>query len=364
MVKGCLTSAVARSCQIVSAPARCTALSDYSTRQPTAFAGRTGNGEVGYSTERWPTSRNLTASRGTIQVYGNAKQPGHRRHSTLASSFVAPYITRQTHTRTFHLQPNPTKAKPASLTRSIPAQHRSFHTTKLLSQEKSHYQTLGVEPTVSRADLKKRFYALSKEVHPDVNKSPNASERFSEVSEAYTILGNEEKRRKYDREVMPRFTKTRSRSSEKQSGTYAGSRAPTGLSKRRGTFRGPPPSFYGRESKSDEETMRREQEAWSAGGGQFDARAFMDRSDPFNSDPVLRTQKTEDMRRRDRRAAEMAAAQAYADEEGNFWVRFVLVSGLLGFVVAVGTAVNRINNTPRGGMTKGDGSRRERAGAS
>lgn len=233
----------------------------------------------------------------------------------------------------------------------------------MLSEEKSHYDVLGVAPTVSRADLKKRFYALSKEVHPDVNKAPNASERFAEVSEAYTILGNEDKRRKYDREVMPRFTKARTRSSEGRTGTYAGSRAPTGLSKRRGTFRGPPPSFYGQASASAEETARREQEAYAAGGGQFDARAYMDRSDPFHSDPVLRTQKTEDIRRRDRRAAEMAAAQAFAEDAGQFWVRFVLVSGLLAFVVGVGTMINRINNTPRGGLMRSDGTRRQSAGA-
>src|SRR5690349_17150625 len=62
---------------------------------------------------------------------------------------------------------------------------RSFTTTHLLFAEKSHYDVLGVAPDSSRADIKKRFYVLSRETHPDVNRNdPNAGQRFSEVSEA------------------------------------------------------------------------------------------------------------------------------------------------------------------------------------
>lgn len=245
---------------------------------------------------------------------------------------------------------------------SIP-HHRPFTTTPPLSTEKSHYDILGVPPDATRSDIKKRFYTLSRETHPDVNRhDPNASERFSEVSEAYTVLGNESKRKQYDRDVMPRF---RPRSRSNRSGTYAGSRPATGLSKRRGTFRGPPPSFYANAAANEEEQMRREQAAWSAGtqsqAGTFDASQFAEagRWDPtFNPTPVYRTQSAEDQRRQSRRAAEMAAAQQYAEEQSNFWGRFVVVSAVVAFGVGVGTMVNRMSGGPRGGLLRGDGSRR------
>ena len=259
---------------------------------------------------------------------------------------------------------------------SKPSQCRPFTTTRphLSSEkEKSHYDILGVPPTSTRAEIKKRFYVLSRETHPDVNRNdPNASTRFSEVSEAYTILGNEEKRKKYDRDVMPRFRPTRSRSGQ-GSGTYAGSRPATGLSQRRGTFRGPPPSFYGSPAANADEQARQDQEAWNSGAqaqaGQFDASQFAEagRWDPtFNPTPVYRTQSVEDRRRHARRAAEMAAAQQYADEESNFWARFIVVSAVVAFGVGVGTIVNRMSASPRGGLLRADGSKRgtERRAAS
>jgi hypothetical protein len=80
----------------------------------------------------------------------------------------------------------------------------------------------------------------------------------------------------------------------------------------------------------------------------------------FNPTPVYKTQSAEDARRNQRRAAEMAAAQAHAEEEGNFWARFDIVSAVVGFGVGVGTIVNRMSSAPRGGMVRGDGSRRKK----
>ncbi|KAJ9653255.1 hypothetical protein H2198_007558 [Neophaeococcomyces mojaviensis] len=247
-------------------------------------------------------------------------------------------------------------------------QWRFFSHSNLLC-EKSHYETLGVPPTATRAELKKKFYSLSKETHPDVNpNNPQAGERFAEVSEAYATLINEDKRRKYDRDVMPRFNRSASRSSgANRSGTYAGSRPATGLSKRRGAFRGPPPSFYSQSgasrNPSAEEQTRRDQEAWAAGAqaGQFDASQYASAGqwDPiFNPTPVYKTQSAEDTRRQHRRAAEMAAAQAFAAEEGQFWAKFAVVSAIVTVGVVIGTMVHRMSATPRGGLTKGDGSRR------
>lgn len=197
-----------------------------------------------------------------------------------------------------------------------------------------------------------------------MNKSdPNASSRFSEISEAYAILGNEEKRRKYDRDHMPKFQRSQAQSRNMQSGSHFGSRPATGLSKRRGTFKGPPPSFYATGAARDSaEQASRDQEAYQAGmGGHFDASQYASPGqwDPtFNPDPVLRTQTVEDARRNQRRASEIAAAQVAAELEGDFWARFMVISGILAFGVGVGSIFHRMNSTNRGGTVKGDGTRR------
>jgi len=62
-----------------------------------------------------------------------------------------------------------------------------------------YYNLLGVEKTASQKDIKKAYYKLAKQYHPDSNKGdPNASKKFQEVSEAYEVLGDDEKRSQYD----------------------------------------------------------------------------------------------------------------------------------------------------------------------
>jgi DnaJ-class molecular chaperone len=60
------------------------------------------------------------------------------------------------------------------------------------------YDRLGVNPTATEKELKKAYHKLSLKWHPDKNKSDEAEEKFKEISEAYTILSNEEKRNLYD----------------------------------------------------------------------------------------------------------------------------------------------------------------------
>lgn len=61
------------------------------------------------------------------------------------------------------------------------------------------YATLGVSSTASADEIKKQYRRLAKKYHPDSNKSdPKAAERFKEISEAYTVLGDEAKRKQYD----------------------------------------------------------------------------------------------------------------------------------------------------------------------
>jgi DnaJ-class molecular chaperone len=64
---------------------------------------------------------------------------------------------------------------------------------------RDYYATLGVPRGSSAADIKKSYRKLARQHHPDVNKSdPAAEKRFKEISEAYAVLGDEEKRKAYD----------------------------------------------------------------------------------------------------------------------------------------------------------------------
>lgn len=64
---------------------------------------------------------------------------------------------------------------------------------------KNHYITLGVKNTASLEEIKLAFRKLAKKYHPDKNReNKSAEESFKEVQEAYAILSNYEKRKKYD----------------------------------------------------------------------------------------------------------------------------------------------------------------------
>jgi molecular chaperone DnaJ len=62
-----------------------------------------------------------------------------------------------------------------------------------------YYQILGVSRDASEEDLKRAYRRLARKYHPDVNKEPEAEERFKEVSRAYEVLKEPETRSRYDR---------------------------------------------------------------------------------------------------------------------------------------------------------------------
>ena len=66
--------------------------------------------------------------------------------------------------------------------------------------EKDYYKTLGVPKNASVADVKKAYRRLAQKWHPDANAgNKEAEDRFKEISAAYDVLGDEEKRKQYDR---------------------------------------------------------------------------------------------------------------------------------------------------------------------
>lgn len=62
----------------------------------------------------------------------------------------------------------------------------------------NYYEILGISEDTSPEDMKSAYRDLAKKWHPDINKSPEASEKFKKVSEAYKVLSDENERKKYD----------------------------------------------------------------------------------------------------------------------------------------------------------------------
>ena len=68
-----------------------------------------------------------------------------------------------------------------------------------MARSPDFYKTLGVERKASADEIKKAYRKLARKYHPDTNKDAGAEERFKEISEAYDVLSDPEKRKKYDR---------------------------------------------------------------------------------------------------------------------------------------------------------------------
>ena len=66
-----------------------------------------------------------------------------------------------------------------------------------------YYGVLGVRRDAPPDEIKKAYRRLARELHPDVNPDPQTQERFKEITQAYEVLSDPEKRQMYDQGVDP-----------------------------------------------------------------------------------------------------------------------------------------------------------------
>lgn len=67
-----------------------------------------------------------------------------------------------------------------------------------MAAKRDYYEVLGVPRNATQEEIKQAYRRLARQYHPDVNKSPDAEEKFKEINEAYQVLSDPEKRRQYD----------------------------------------------------------------------------------------------------------------------------------------------------------------------
>ncbi len=65
-------------------------------------------------------------------------------------------------------------------------------------EKRDYYEVLGVSKNASKDEVKDAYRKLAMQYHPDRNKAPDAEDRFKEISEAYAVLSDEQKRQQYD----------------------------------------------------------------------------------------------------------------------------------------------------------------------
>ncbi len=69
-----------------------------------------------------------------------------------------------------------------------------------MANKRDYYEILGLSRGCTREDIKREYRKLARRYHPDVNNgNPESEEKFKEISEAYAVLSNDEKRKQYDR---------------------------------------------------------------------------------------------------------------------------------------------------------------------
>ena len=75
-----------------------------------------------------------------------------------------------------------------------------------MASSRNYYDVLGVDKNADEKEIKSAFRKLAKQYHPDINKEAGAEEKFKEIGEAYSVLGDAEKRKQYDQFGHEAFT--------------------------------------------------------------------------------------------------------------------------------------------------------------
>ncbi|XP_055936443.1 dnaJ homolog subfamily C member 30, mitochondrial-like [Argiope bruennichi] len=89
----------------------------------------------------------------------------------------------------------------SSINNTVKLEIFSVHFTRY----KSYYTALGLDSNASQKDIKSAYYKLSLKYHPDkTDGCPEATEKFREITEAYEVLGNPEKKSAYDENIRIR----------------------------------------------------------------------------------------------------------------------------------------------------------------
>ncbi len=87
------------------------------------------------------------------------------------------------------------------------------------TQQKDYYAILGLSRDATSAEIKRAYRKLAKQYHPDVSHEPDAAERFRELTEAYDILIDPDRRQRYDRTYTPGADQPRNAKSGSKTGS-------------------------------------------------------------------------------------------------------------------------------------------------
>jgi molecular chaperone DnaJ len=67
-----------------------------------------------------------------------------------------------------------------------------------MSNKRDYYDVLGIPKSANKDEIKNAYRKLALQYHPDRNKAAGSEEKFKEISEAYAVLSDNEKRKRYD----------------------------------------------------------------------------------------------------------------------------------------------------------------------